>query len=115
MNHQVKTAIYTFVLIILSTVAIAQNKGNKEFNVLAYYTGDAATIDQFNVAGLTHIIFSFTHLQGNKLHVDKAKDTITIQKLVSLKKQYPNLKIIFSMGGWGGCEHCSAVFNTNTG
>ena len=67
------------------------------------------------LAGLTHIIFSFTHLAGNSLHVDKAKDSVTIRKLVSLKKKYPNLRIIFSMGGWGGCESCSAVFNSDKG
>ena len=112
---RLKSAVYTFLLLLLSAIATAQSTKAKKCNVLAYYTGDAATIDQYNTAGLTHIIFSFTHLKGNNLHVDKAKDTITIRKLVSLKKQYPNLKIIFSMGGWGGCEHCSAVFNTNTG
>lgn len=113
--NQLKITAYTCLLLLVSAFASAQSNGSKKCNVLAYYTGDARTIDQYNVAGLTHIIFSFTHLQGNNLHVDKAKDTITIRKLVSLKKQYPNLKIIFSMGGWGGCEHCSAVFNTDAG
>jgi chitinase len=110
-----KTAFYTLLCSLLSFAAFAQTTGNKKCNVLAYYTGDSATIDTYNVAGLTHIIFSFTHLQGNSLHVDKAQDTITIRKLVALKKKYPALKIIFSMGGWGGCEHCSAVFNTDAG
>lgn len=100
---------------LLAFTVYAQNSNKMKCNVLAYYTGDANTIDKFNVAGLTHIIFSFTHLQGNHLHVDKAKDSLTIRKLVSLKKKYPNLKIIFSMGGWGGCKDCSAVFNTDAG
>ncbi len=112
---QLQTIVYTVLLSLLLLNAAAQATGTKKCNVLAYYTGDAATIDQYNVAGLTHIIFSFTHLQGNQLHVDKAKDSSTIRKLVSLKKQYPHLKIILSMGGWGGCEPCSAVFNTDAG
>jgi len=110
-----KVFLYTLLLTTFTINAIAQTSGNKKCNVLAYYTGDTAEIDKYNVAGLTHIIFSFTHLQGNNLHVDKAKDTATIQKLVSLKKKYPHLKIIFSMGGWGGCKECSAVFNTEAG
>ena len=84
-------------------------------NVIAYYTGDSAQIDSYNVSALTHIIFSFTHLQGDSLHVSNAKDSATITKLVSLKSKYPGLKIILSMGGWGGCETCSAVFNTAEG
>lgn len=111
-----KTWLFFFVLLICGGQSFAQPPAKKQTcNVLAYYTGDADAIDKFNVSQLTHIIFSFTHLEGNKLHVDKAKDSVTIRKLVSLKKQYPGLKIIFSMGGWGGCGPCSAVFNTAEG
>jgi chitinase len=30
--------------------------------------------------------------------------------LVALKNTYPSLKILISLGGWGGCEPCSPVF-----
>ncbi|MEP7253349.1 MAG: glycoside hydrolase family 18 protein, partial [Ginsengibacter sp.] len=30
-------------------------------------------------------------------------------------KQYPNLKVMLSLGGWGGCETCSDVFSTKKG
>ena len=80
------------------------------FSVIAYYHGNAAGIDDYPVEKLTHIIFSFLHLKGNKLAVDNAKDSLTIQHLVSLKKRNPGLKIILSLGGWGGCETCSEVF-----
>lgn len=111
-----KNLIFFLALLTLQSKLIAQvSPSGTKCNVLAYYTGDADAIDKFNVSELTHIIFSFTHLQGNSLHIDKAKDSVTIRKLVSLKKQYPGLKIIFSLGGWGGCETCSAVFNTADG
>lgn len=111
-----KTIIVLLIFLVCKMQSIAQvSYKNGQCNVLAYYTGDADAIDKFNVSQLTHIIFSFTHLEGNSLHIDKAKDSITIRKLVSLKKQYPGLKIIFSMGGWGGCGPCSAVFNTKEG
>ncbi len=110
------TLIFFFTLFIWRIQSLAQLPEKKgQCHVLAYYTGDADEIDKFNVSQLTHIIFSFTHLEGNQLHIDKAKDSVTIRKLVSLKKQYPGLKIILSMGGWGGCEPCSAVFNTSEG
>ena len=35
--------------------------------------------------------------------------------MVALKKRNPQLKIILSLGGWGGCETCSDVFSTKKG
>ena len=102
--------------VINGSIIFAQQKnGGKQCNVIAYYAGNAAQIDSFNVSQLTHIIFSFAHLKGNDLHVQNAKDSATIKKLVSLKKKYPTLKIILSMGGWGGCEFCSQVFSSAGG
>ncbi len=86
-----------------------------DFAVIAYYFGDAAGIDGYPVEKLTHIIFSFGHLRGNKLSIDDAKDSAAIKKLVSLKKRNPRLKIILSLGGWGGCEFCSQTFSVAKG
>lgn len=82
----------------------------RPFTVTAYYAGNAAMADSFEAEKLTHIIYSFCHLKGNRLNVDNAKDTATIQKLVSLKKRNRALKVLLSLGGWGGCETCSDVF-----
>lgn len=84
-------------------------------DIIAYYTGDADLIDKYEVNKLNQIIFSFCHLKDGKLSVDSAKDSITIKKLVSLKAKNPQLKIIVSLGGWGGCEPCSAAFSTAEG
>lgn len=86
-----------------------------DFSVIAYYTGDDQKIDQYDVGKLTHIIFSFCHLKDGRLHVDDARDTITIRHLVSLKKKHPTLKVMLSLGGWGGCEHCSTAFSSSEG
>jgi len=83
--------------------------------VIAYYAGQAAQVDSFAAEKLTHIIFSFCHLKGNQLAVDKAADTLTIQRLVALKSRNPQLKVLLSLGGWGGCETCSEVFSTDKG
>lgn len=89
--------------------------GPPTLNVLAYYSGNSSGIDGYAVDKLSHIIFSFCHLKGNRLSVDNAKDSATIRKLVSLKKKHPRLKIMLSLGGWGGCEFCSPVFSTESG
>ena len=84
--------------------------------VIAYYAGhNPAQLDSFSIEKLTHIIFSFCHLKGNRLNVANAIDTAMIQKMVSLKRRNKDLKVILSLGGWGGCATCSDVFSTKDG
>ncbi len=94
----------------------AQNSSNsKPIAVIAYYAGRTTMIDSFEVEKLTHLIFCFCHLKGNELSVGNARDSATIQRMVALKSRNPQLKIILSLGGWGGCKTCSPVFNTRKG
>lgn len=83
--------------------------------VMAYYTGNGTEINKYHLDELTHIIFSFVHLKNNKLTISSAADSITLRQLVALKKRYPHLKIMVSMGGWGGCASCSKTFSTAKG
>ncbi|MCH5596591.1 glycoside hydrolase family 18 protein [Niabella ginsengisoli] len=95
-----------------TVIAVHAQKSGNSFRVIAYYSSNATKIDSFQVDKLTHIIYSFCHLRGNKLAVDNDRDSLTIQKLVSLKSAHPKLKILLSLGGWGGCKTCSDVFST---
>lgn len=104
--------IFSFSLLLLSTT-FSQKK--KNICITGYFAGNSQLLDSFSVEKLTHLIFSFCHLDGNKLRVNNAADTACIQKMVSFKKRYPGLKIILSLGGWGGCKDCSAVFSTKEG
>lgn len=87
------------------------NAGNP-FQVIAYYSGNADNINQYPVEKLSQIIYSFCHLRGNKLAVDNAADSATIRQLVVLKERNPSMRVILSLGGWGGCATCSPVFST---
>jgi chitinase len=100
------------ILLLLFVVVNLTLSAQKKFTVIAYYAGGPEKVDSLAAEKLTHIIFSFCHLTGNQLTVDSQRDSITISKLVGLKKRNPSLKLILSLGGWGGCAPCSDVFST---
>jgi chitinase len=113
--HKTMQRILFIILIVILVPSIAYEQQNK-FAVIGYYAGkNAAQLDSFPIEKLTHIIFSFGHLKGNHLNVDDAIDSATIKKMVSLKSRNNSLKIILSLGGWGGCANCSDVFATKEG
>ncbi|MFT3935322.1 MAG: glycosyl hydrolase family 18 protein [Chitinophagaceae bacterium] len=105
------------ILLVASSLQLSAQKSapKKPIAVIAYYAGRTTMIDSFEVEKLTHLIFCFCHLKGNLLSVGNARDSATIQRMVALKSRNPSLKIILSLGGWGGCQTCSPVFNTKKG
>lgn len=105
---------YVFALIFVILFFSSYSQKN-DFAIIAYYSRGPEKVDSLPAEKLTHIIFSFCHLKGNKLTVDDGKDSTTLKKLVGLKKRNPKLKIILSLGGWGGCPTCSDVFATAEG
>lgn len=102
--------IFPFFLLFIGKTVICQKATN--YKVIAYYTGNGETIRQYPVHKLTHIIYSFLRLQGDTLGFHNEKQQKTVEELVALKKQYPNLKIMVSIGGWGGCAPCSELFSS---
>ena len=106
--------ILLFSLPLILAVNSGAQTGHK-MKVIAYFSGRITQLDSFDLSGLTHLIYCFGHLEGSRFKLGSARDTAMIQKMVSLKTQNPSLKILLSMGGWGGCEHCSDGFSTDTG
>jgi chitinase len=94
--------------VFLQAVALAQPK----YKVIAYYTGNAENIKQYPLDKLTHIIYSFLKLQNDTLTFRDSTQLQTVLQLVELKKDHPQLKIMVSVGGWGGCAPCSGMFDT---
>ncbi len=103
---------YLAIIITFVSISSLHAQAPADFKVIAYYSSGPDQVDKLPAKKLTHIIFSFCHLKGNKLAVDNSRDTTTIRKLVALKAINPNLKVMISLGGWSGCEPCSDVFST---
>ena len=85
-----------------------------DIRVIAYYSGNSEKLDQYPVEKLTHIIYSFSHLNGNELDIGNENSIATVKKMVELKKRNSDLKVILSLGGWGGCKTCSEVFSSES-
>jgi chitinase len=100
--------------LLFSCQSRAEIESPEDFLVMAYYAGNEMAIDRFEVGGLTHIIFSFSRLEGNRMIIPDRR-VETLGKLVSLKDDHPTLRIIIALGGWGGCETCSEVFSSPEG
>lgn len=81
------------------------------FEVIAYYSGNGDNIEQYSIGKLTQVIFSFLVLKDDTLHFPSPKRMEALKKVVALKQKHPGLKVLVSLGGWGGCKTCSDVFS----
>lgn len=102
-------------LLVLKVVCFSGIAQPRSVAVLAYYTGDGERIREYPVEGLTHVIYSFLELQEGKLAFKREGQKAILQKLVALKQDHPQLKIMVALGGWGGCAPCSPAFSTRKG
>jgi len=94
----------------------AQTSGHAEHvRVLGYFSGTAAEAVKQDVSGLTHVVYCFAHLHEREMILKNTAEAEILQTLVAKKKEYPALKVMIALGGWGGCETCSHVFATQGG
>ena len=110
MNRRLLTAVLLSTALCASGPSHAQKKA-----VIAYYAGSPEALDRYDAREYSHIIYCFGHLKGNRLHLGRMRDTLLIRKMVDMKKVNPKLKVLLSLGGWGGCGPCSEVFSTAQG
>lgn len=99
----------------LLIIGTAQAQKSKKA-VLAYYSGPPERLDSFDARQMTHIIYCFGHVDSTgRFFIRSARDTAVIQKMISMKEKNPDLKVLLSLGGWGGCAPCSDAFATKEG
>lgn len=95
-----------------SDAAEAMPVSPDQLAVMGYYTGDGRDLDRYDFTKLTHLIFSFVYLDGNQVSFRDEAAVAAYQRLLALKAEYPHLKVMLALGGWGGCEPCSEVFSS---
>jgi len=88
-----------------------QQQGNQNAGhvVMGYIAGFresliASTIDANK---LTHINYAFGLVRDNRVVLEGPYDTYNLEVLDSLKRVNPDLKVILSVGGWGGSHNFS--------
>lgn len=82
------------------------------YKIIAYYTGNSEPIKQYPLNKITHVIYSFLALHHDTLGFRNKQQEENLKNIVALKQQYPHLKIMVSIGGWGGCAPCSDLFSS---
>ena len=93
----------------------SKNGERAPFRVVAYFRGDIKEVEKYDYNKITHLIYCFMYLQGNKLGFKTRDSENTLKACLALKKKYPHLKVMVALGGWGGCETCSDVFSSKQG
>ncbi len=98
---------------LISLLLLYSLSGKAQYRIIAYTTSSDSIVARYPVNKLTHIIFSFLRIQGDTLCFATENQHKALQGIVALKKQNPSLKIMVSIGGWGGCYGCSDLFSSD--
>ena len=105
--------VIVFINLFISPAAIAQHK--QKYVIIGYAGGSPIDTTMINPMRLTHLNYAFVSCQHNRAVLSNpANDTVNFKYLVSLKKRNPDLKILISIGGWGGCRYFSDAALTDT-
>jgi chitinase len=90
----------------------------KKYIVIGYVSGsnkgliDTTLVDPNK---LSIINYAFVNVQNNRATLaNRSKDSANFSYLISLKKRNPELKVIISIGGWGGSHNFSDAVLTDT-
>ncbi len=92
----------------LSGSASAQSARQPRPVIIGYVTDKGWTQDQIEAGKLTHINYAFAVPDATgKLAPLTARDSINLARLTALRSVNKALKVLISIGGWGGCKYFS--------
>lgn len=80
---------------------IKEVRSSDSYKIIGYVAGyedfDPALVD---ATKLTHINYAFANINDGQVQFELDIDSINISKLIALKITNPNLKVLYSVGGW---------------
>lgn len=92
-----------------------QEISNKEvtpvdMKIIGYAAGyEDYDFSKIDASKLTHINFAFANIVDGKAAFELDTDTAKIASLIGLKEQNPNLKVLYSVGGWVWSDQFSTM------
>lgn len=105
------------IALFISGTSFAQSSKHKKHVIIGYVGGYHGLYDTSMVdpKKLTHINYAFVVIKNNRAYLEHEKtDTVNFRNLLKLKKINPNIKILISIGGWGGSRYFSDAAFTDT-
>ncbi len=85
----------------------------EDLKIIGYVAGyeDYDPFDPSSVDAnkLTHINYAFANIVDGKPKFELELDSIKIPKVIALKKKNPNLKVLYSIGGWVWSDQFSHI------
>lgn len=97
-------------LLVLLSLGLGSFARAQQPAMIGYYAGDGKDLHQRDLSALTHVIHCFQHLNGDTLAWMDKKQEKVLRELTGRKRTRPDLKVLVSLGGWGGCASCSEAF-----
>lgn len=109
MNKLKFTVLACLFLVVL--VSYGQQKNLKgDFKIIGYAAGyENYDFSKIDAEKLTHINFAFANIIDGKATFELETDAEKIQTLMDLERVNPDLKILFSVGGWAWSNEFSNV------
>ena len=110
----ISLAVSSAISILLCSSKVAAQSSSKRYVLIGYVSGNGWTKAQIEAQKLTHINYAFAVPDSNgEFAPITPKDSTNLAALTSLRKVNSELKILISVGGWGGCKYFSDAALTN--
>lgn len=110
-----KNLFLSIILFLISSFTALSQSEDKKHVIIGYLAGTDWANHKVDVSKLTHINYAFAvPAADGKLEKISPKDSLNLLHLHSLKKDNKYLKILISIGGWGGSNYFSDAALTET-
>ena len=114
MKIKISGLVIVALLILTHTLSTAQS-AKKKYMVVGYIGVRGWTGKDIKAGQMTHMIYAFAHLiQTGVLAPASVKDSTNLAALDSVRDANPGMKVLISVGGWGGCRYFSDASLTDS-